>query len=98
MKYFDKGRVILNIAELPYKCPVAPIEYIFMADWFFDEKGVRVRQRHRKVVQLALDAAVIGQQQQPFGIDVEPSDANHPGHVLGQLVIDGGAALFLFAI
>ena len=35
MKYFDKGRVVLNIAELPYKCPVAPIEFIFMADWFF---------------------------------------------------------------
>jgi sulfide:quinone oxidoreductase len=41
MKYFEKGRVVLNIAELPYKCPVAPIEFIFMADWFFGEKGVR---------------------------------------------------------
>ena len=41
MKYFEKGRVVLNIAELPYKCPVAPIEFIFMADWFFDTKGAR---------------------------------------------------------
>ena len=41
MKYFDKGRVVLNIAELPYKCPVAPIEFVFMADWFFDVNGVR---------------------------------------------------------
>jgi len=41
MKYFDKGRVVVNIAELPYKCPVAPLEFIFMADWFFDVKGVR---------------------------------------------------------
>ena len=41
MKYFEKGRVVLNIAELPYKCPVAPLEYLFMADWFFDTKGVR---------------------------------------------------------
>jgi sulfide:quinone oxidoreductase len=32
MKYFDKGRVVLNIAELPHKCPVAPIEFVFMAD------------------------------------------------------------------
>ncbi|MGD8890334.1 MAG: FAD-dependent oxidoreductase, partial [Desulfobacterales bacterium] len=41
MRYFASGRVVLNIAELPYKCPVAPLEYIFMADWFFDTKGVR---------------------------------------------------------
>jgi sulfide:quinone oxidoreductase len=41
MKYFDKGRVVLNIAELPYKCPVAPLEFIFMADWFFTVNGVR---------------------------------------------------------
>ena len=41
MKYFNKGRVVVNIAELPYKCPVAPLEFIFMADWFFDVKGVR---------------------------------------------------------
>jgi len=41
LKYFDKGRLVLNIAELPFKCPVAPIEFIFMADWFFTEKGVR---------------------------------------------------------
>jgi sulfide:quinone oxidoreductase len=41
MKYFDKGRVVLNIAELPYKCPVAPLEFVFMADWFFEVRGVR---------------------------------------------------------
>ncbi|MCP4371380.1 MAG: NAD(P)/FAD-dependent oxidoreductase [Deltaproteobacteria bacterium] len=41
MKYFDSGRVVLNIAEFPYKCPVAPIEFVFMADWFFTVNGVR---------------------------------------------------------
>lgn len=41
MRYFNKGRVILNIAELPYKCPVAPLEFIFMADWFFTVNGYR---------------------------------------------------------
>jgi len=41
LKYFDSGRLVLNIAELPYKCPVAPIEFIFMADWFFTTQGVR---------------------------------------------------------
>jgi sulfide:quinone oxidoreductase len=41
MKYFKQGRVVLNIAELPFKCPVAPLEFCFMSDWFFDEHGVR---------------------------------------------------------
>ncbi len=41
MKYFSSGRLVFNIAELPYKCPVAPLEFIFMADWFFDSHGVR---------------------------------------------------------
>jgi sulfide:quinone oxidoreductase len=41
LKYFDSGRLVLNIAEMPFKCPVAPIEFIFMADWFFTTQGVR---------------------------------------------------------
>lgn len=41
LKYFDKGRVVINIAELPFKCPVAPLEFAFMSDWFFAINGVR---------------------------------------------------------
>jgi len=41
LKYFSKGRVVINIAELPFKCPVAPLEFAFMADWFFTKAGVR---------------------------------------------------------
>ncbi|MEI7934469.1 MAG: FAD/NAD(P)-binding oxidoreductase [Chlorobiaceae bacterium] len=41
MKEFDGGRLVLNIAELPFKCPVAPIEFVFMADWFCRKKGIR---------------------------------------------------------
>ncbi len=41
LKYFNKGRVVINIAELPFKCPVAPLEFAFMADWFFTKHGVR---------------------------------------------------------
>ena len=40
-KYFKKGRIVLNIAEMPIKCPVAPLEFIFMADWYFTVNGVR---------------------------------------------------------
>ena len=41
LKYFDSGRVVLDIAEMPIKCPVAPIEFVLMADWYFTMKGVR---------------------------------------------------------
>ncbi len=41
MKYFDAGKIVLNIAEIPYKCPIAPLEFVFMADWFFTVNGVR---------------------------------------------------------
>ncbi len=43
LKYFSQGKVVLNIAELPYKCPIAPLEFVFMADWFFTVTGVRDR-------------------------------------------------------
>jgi sulfide:quinone oxidoreductase len=35
------GRLVVNIMEMPIKCPVAPLEFIFLADWFFTEKGIR---------------------------------------------------------
>ena len=41
LKYFDSGKIVLNIAEVPYKCPIAPLEFVFMADWFFQVNGVR---------------------------------------------------------
>lgn len=41
LKYFDSGKVVLNIAEFPYKCPIAPLEFVFMADWYFTINGVR---------------------------------------------------------
>jgi len=41
MKYFSDGKIVLNIADVPYKCPIAPLEFVFMADWYFTEAGVR---------------------------------------------------------
>ena len=35
------GRVVVNIVDLPIKCPVAPLEFAFLADWYFAERGVR---------------------------------------------------------
>jgi len=35
------GRLVLNVAEMPIKCPVAPLEFLFLADAFFTERGMR---------------------------------------------------------
>jgi len=35
------GRLVVHITEMPIKCPVAPLEFTFLADSFFKEKGMR---------------------------------------------------------
>ncbi|MGC8616319.1 MAG: type III sulfide quinone reductase, selenoprotein subtype [Desulfurella sp.] len=40
-RHFDEGKLVLHITEMPIKCPVAPLEFVFLADWFFTKKGVR---------------------------------------------------------
>ncbi|WP_243359370.1 type III sulfide quinone reductase, selenoprotein subtype [Fundidesulfovibrio terrae] len=41
LKYFTCGKIVLNIAELPFKCPIAPLEFLFMCDWFLTASGAR---------------------------------------------------------
>jgi sulfide:quinone oxidoreductase len=41
LKYWDGGRLVVNIVEMPIKCPVAPLEFTFLADWWFTEQGIR---------------------------------------------------------
>ena len=40
-KFWKGGRMVLNITEMPIKCPVAPLEFLFLADWFFTERDMR---------------------------------------------------------
>ncbi|MBU1011714.1 MAG: NAD(P)/FAD-dependent oxidoreductase [Bacteroidetes bacterium] len=40
-KTWKGGKLVVNIAELPFKCPVAPLEFVFFADAFFTERGLR---------------------------------------------------------
>ena len=40
-KTWQGGHLVINIADLPYKCPVAPLEFAFFADAFFAERGMR---------------------------------------------------------
>ncbi len=35
------GRLVVHVTEMPIKCPVAPLEFTFLADAYFSEKGMR---------------------------------------------------------
>jgi sulfide:quinone oxidoreductase len=37
----QSGKLVINICDMPIKCPVAPIEFAFLADYYFHLKGVR---------------------------------------------------------
>ena len=39
--FFEQGRLVVNVVEMPIKCPVAPLEFCFLADWFFRQQRVR---------------------------------------------------------
>lgn len=41
LRGWQGGRMVVNIMETPFKCPVAPLEFIFLADWFFHTQGIR---------------------------------------------------------
>lgn len=40
---FDGGRMVVNLVDMPIKCPVAPLEFAFLADSYFTERGIRDR-------------------------------------------------------
>ncbi|WP_407931091.1 NAD(P)/FAD-dependent oxidoreductase, partial [Ignavibacterium album] len=40
-KHWDGGKLVIHITEMPIKCPVAPLEFAFLADWYFTERGIR---------------------------------------------------------
>ena len=41
LKTWPGGRLVIDIVDMPIKCPVAPLEFAFLADWFFTERGIR---------------------------------------------------------
>ena len=43
MKTFDHGRLVVHITDMPIKCPVAPLEFTFLADAWLRERGLRDR-------------------------------------------------------
>jgi len=43
LRTFDSGRLVVHIVDMPIKCPVAPLEFAFLADAWFRQRGMRDR-------------------------------------------------------
>jgi len=43
LKGFDHGRLVVHITDMPIKCPVAPLEFTFLAEEWLRERGLRDR-------------------------------------------------------
>ena len=41
LREWEGGKLVIHITEMPIKCPVAPLEFAFLADSFFKNKGMR---------------------------------------------------------
>jgi len=41
LERFEGGRIVLNVVGMPIKCPVAPLEFLFLADAWATERGIR---------------------------------------------------------
>ncbi len=41
LRAFTGGRLVVHVAEMPIKCPVAPMEFAFLADDYFRKLGIR---------------------------------------------------------
>ncbi len=41
MERFEGGRLVVNVVDMPIKCPIAPLEFSFLADWYLHQRGIR---------------------------------------------------------
>jgi sulfide:quinone oxidoreductase len=71
LRNWQGGRLVVNVVENPIKCPVAPLEFLMLADWFFHEQGIRDR------VELIYATPL-------SGAFTKPIAAKHLGNILEQ--------------
>jgi sulfide:quinone oxidoreductase len=41
LKKFERGRLVVHIVDMPIKCPVAPLEFAFLAEAYLRDRSVR---------------------------------------------------------
>lgn len=79
LERFEKGRLVVNIVDMPIKCPVAPLEFALLADAWLTKRGLR--KQVEIVYATPLDGAftkpiasrVLGGMLEKRGIQVIPS-------------------------
>ncbi len=77
-KTWQGGKLVLNIAEMPIKCPVAPLEFLFLADSYFTKRGMRDKVELQLVTPLSgaftkpTSSRVLGEFLERKGISVVP--------------------------
>lgn len=78
---FDGGRVVVHVAEMPIKCPVAPLEFSFLADDYFHRRGIRNKVELVYATPLSgaftkpRSSAALGSMLEKKGIHIEPDFA-----------------------
>jgi sulfide:quinone oxidoreductase len=72
---FEGGRLVVHVNEMPIKCPVAPLEFTFLADTFFRERGLRDKVTLTYVTPLS-------------GAFTKPKASKKLGHLLGDKGIE----------
>lgn len=81
LERWEGGRLVIHITEMPIKCPVAPLEFAFLADAYFKKKGMRDRVELVYVTPLdgaftrPLAARTLGGMLEERGIALEPDFA-----------------------
>ncbi len=43
LRSFTGGRIVMGVAGIPYKCPPAPVEFVFMLEEYLHRRGIRDR-------------------------------------------------------
>ena len=41
LKQFEGGTIVIGVAGIPYKCPPAPVEFVFLLDDYLRARGIR---------------------------------------------------------
>lgn len=78
LKTWQGGKLVVSVAEMPIKCPVAPLEFLFLADAYFTERGMRNKVDLHLVTPLSgaftkpTSSRVLGEFLERKGISVTP--------------------------
>jgi sulfide:quinone oxidoreductase len=99
---FKGGRIVVDVLGMPIKAPVAPLEFCFLSDWYFQRRGIRRR------VDLAYVTPLLGAYPEPVaaealtellndkdvqlvtGFDTRSVRAGGSGDLAGRLVSSNG--------